>query len=383
MIDGPLLTGAARHAPLTTKAGWRSFVADEFLSAEERFGDLKARRTLARRDRNAFDRARLGHIRRFVIETPQMRRIHEQLRSQVEANEGAEPPLPGGVIDSLEANYGKTWTMRHFGRWYERQLLALGLPEPNAGDETNDDFVPVVYAALRKGSQTNWLDEQLLRFYGAAGPRSRGSLRMRDLAARVADEAYACRTTLILVDDIHKLRAWREDDVAIADHLNYLATEIGATFIYAGINCEEGGVFGEGSDGAFGFARATQTSGRFMHLKIDRFGLDPDWQSVLLQFEDELVLLKAKPGDLCESLATYIYERTGGLIGATSYLLRRGALAAIKSGDERLTKSLLDEIQLSFAAEAEREERRNAQSKTRRSGTAKGRASSRSARAKS
>lgn len=363
MLDAPLLTGAARVAPLTTKTGWRAFVADEFLSAEERFGDLKARRAFAKRDRAMFDRARLGHIRRFVIETPQMERIHTQLLSQVEANEGADPPLAGGVIDSLEANYGKSWAMRHFGRWYERHLHAAGFDEIGGDDANNDDFVPVLYVALRRGSQTVWLDEQLLRFYGAPIPRSRGSFRMRDLADRVADEAYACRTSLILVDDIHKLKAWRENDVEIADHLNHLATEIGATFVYAGINCEEGGVFGEGTDGSFGFARATQTSGRFMHLKIERFPQDPEWQAVLLKFEDELMLLKARPGDLCERLPGYIYERTGGLIGATSYLLRRGALAAIKGGEERVTKELLEKIQLPFAAEAEREERRKAKSR--------------------
>lgn len=357
-----MLTGAIRKAPLTTKTGWRAFVANEFHSADVLFGDLKERRAFARRDRDTFDRARLGHINRFVIETPEMGRIHEQLLSVVEANEGADPPLVGGVIDSLEANYGKSWTMRHFGRWYEQQLLVAGFDEVSGDDPNNDDFVPVVYVTLQRGSQTTWLDEQLLRFYGAASPRSSGSFRMRDLPARVADEAYDCRTSLILVDDIHKLKAWREDDVAIADHLNYLAAEIGATFVYAGINCEEGGVFGEGSGGSFGFARATQTSGRFMHLKIERFAQDPHWQAVLLKFEDELVLLKARPGDLCDPkhLATYIYERTGGLIGATSQLLRRGARAAIKSGEERITKELLDKIQLPFAAEAERKEREKA-----------------------
>lgn len=360
MLDAPLLIGNTRKAPLTTKTGWRAFVANDFHCAEERFGDLKARRALARRDRNGFDRARLDHIRRFVIETRHFEEIHKQLLSVVEANEGADPPLAGGVIDSVEANYGKSWTMRHFGRWYERHLLTLGLDEGDGDDPNNDDFVPVVYVTLKRDSQTTWLDEQLLRFYGAAAPRSSGSFRMRDLSDRVADEAHACRTSLILVDDIHKLKAWRHDDVAIADHLNYLASEIGATFVYAGINCEEGGVFGEGAEGALGFARGTQTSGRFMHLKIERFAQDSDWQTVLLQFEEELVLLKARPGDLCERLPAYIYERTGGLIGATSYLLRRGALGAIKTGDERITKELLEQIQLPVAAEAEREEREKA-----------------------
>ena len=283
-----------------------------------------------------------------------MTEIYDHLQSQTEVNYGAVGARPGSVIDAMAGNYGKTWTITHFARWYELQLRAHGTRRamlPGA----SDDFVPVVYVALRRGSKTTEIDLDILNFYGTPiGSRT----RVRDYASIVADEAHACDTSLVLIDDIHKLRRWREDDVDISHHLNYLATAVPATFIYAGIGCIESGVFSEGGGGFVVDSGSTSTQGRFTHLEINAFELDESWQSLLADFEDELVLLKAEDGMLYADLPEYLFERTGGVLGSISQLLRRAANRAIESGDERITERQLKRLHIDEAARAREEEAR-------------------------
>jgi len=65
------------------------------------------------------------------------------------------------------------------------------------------------------------------------------------------------------------------------------------------------------------------------------------------------VLFDAKPG-MITGLASYLHERTAGVIGSHMALIRGGANLAITSGAERITKHLLDQIPLDYHAERER-----------------------------
>ncbi|UJW29948.1 hypothetical protein L3Q67_32655 [Saccharothrix sp. AJ9571] len=49
-------------------------------------------------------------------------------------------------------------------------------------------------------------------------------------------------------------------------------------------------------------------------------------------------------------LADYLYDRTGGMIGSLSQLVRGGAILAIDDGSEHLTRDLLDLVPVDFAA---------------------------------
>jgi len=61
------------------------------------------------------------------------------------------------------------------------------------------------------------------------------------------------------------------------------------------------------------------------------------------------VLGRHKPGTLV-GLAEYLYQRSGGMIGSLSQLIRGAAILAIDEGSEKITRALLEEIPVDYAA---------------------------------
>lgn len=341
--------GRRRQPSLMRKEGWRQFVDEPLLSAREIFGAREEWAKGAKSNREEFDIQRADHHASFVIETPRMKEVHDHLWNQVRTNYATVGTRTGSLIDAPSGGYGKTWTGIHFGRAYERVVREL----PPRNDPRPDqlfDPMPFIYIALRDASSVTAIDEDMLRF---AGRPFEGTPK-KDLAPIVEEVCWDCDTSVVFVDDVMNLRAWRKNDALIAKHLNHLAGRVPATFIYAGINCVESGVFDEG-DFSFGQDSAnTSTQCRFSHLLIEPFALDVDWQAFLRSFEDELVLLKSYEGMLCVDLAEYLYERTGGVIGSISQLLRRAADLAIYTGAEKITERLLKQESLWIDRAAEK-----------------------------
>ncbi|WP_051969665.1 hypothetical protein [Kitasatospora azatica] len=50
-------------------------------------------------------------------------------------------------------------------------------------------------------------------------------------------------------------------------------------------------------------------------------------------------------------LSSYLHDRTGGMIGSLSHLVREAALDAILDGSERITKASLERVDLDENAE--------------------------------
>jgi hypothetical protein len=57
-----------------------------------------------------------------------------------------------------------------------------------------------------------------------------------------------------------------------------------------------------------------------------------------------------RPGTLT-TLDGYLHQRTGGMIGSLSHLIRGAAIEAILDGSESITKRLLDAVELDHAAQ--------------------------------
>lgn len=65
--------------------------------------------------------------------------------------------------------------------------------------------------------------------------------------------------------------------------------------------------------------------------------------------ESALRLHAHRPGTLT-SLDRYLHQRTRGMIGSLSHLIRGAALDAILTGGERITKKTLDTIPLDHSS---------------------------------
>ena len=165
--------------------------------------------------------------------------------------------------------------------------------------------------------------------------------------------ARLCQTSLIVIDDIHLLELRREADRDANNHLKRLANDLQATFVYAGVGLSHGGFMHEGLYGPD--AALAQISQRFKRLPVEplRRSTQPEramWLGVLSVFERELVLLGAKAGDLTGQ-ADYLWRRTQGVIGSLTQLLTEATAEAIDTGAERITRKLLDDIDIGYAAE--------------------------------
>ncbi|MFE9500531.1 hypothetical protein [Streptomyces collinus] len=57
--------------------------------------------------------------------------------------------------------------------------------------------------------------------------------------------------------------------------------------------------------------------------------------------------------------ADYLHQRTGGVMGSLSHLIREAALTALLDGSEKITKKLLADIQLDIRAEQQARPPRN------------------------
>jgi hypothetical protein len=107
-----------------------------------------------------------------------------------------------------------------------------------------------------------------------------------------------------------------------------------------------------------GFFSDPQTASRWTRLEVAPFGIDTDegradWQSLIKSTERQVVLAHARPGMLT-NLADYLFARTSGHIGSFFSLINRGACEAIQSGEEDITRDLLDDVPIDEEAEAGR-----------------------------
>lgn len=342
------------HPPLppapTTKEEWNRYV-DAEASVAPPLHALADYRRLSGAERQAYDEARLAHHGGFApVSTPWMREIHIRLARQMGANlRNRQPGARRGSVISAKANRGKTTICMTFAKHYQRSVFARygrRTPEGNR-------LIPVVYVTLPDDCRTKWLDLAICEFYAVQLP---GRPTKDDLVRAIQRVARLTMTTLFIIDDIHYLNLATREGQAVNDHLKYLANTVAATFVYAGIDCELTGLMTEG------FSTSThsrsQTKSRFTLLDVGSFDdRTPEgrtsWRALLASFEPELMLLDSRPGDVSKAMAPYLYWRTAGVIGSISTLLREGAALAIEREAERLSESLLDEVEVDADAEGQ------------------------------
>ncbi|MGW0943746.1 hypothetical protein ACWD4O_14520 [Streptomyces sp. NPDC002623] len=83
------------------------------------------------------------------------------------------------------------------------------------------------------------------------------------------------------------------------------------------------------------------------------------WQALVVTMEDSLRLHAHRPGTLV-AMTDYLHDRTGGLIGSLSQLIREAVVDAIDTGAEKITKRMLDAIELDHAVQQPQPDHRRA-----------------------
>jgi hypothetical protein len=292
------------------------------------------------------------HANLGPISTPQMRAVHEDLDEIVESNRQDGDKVKGAAVLDAYPGLGKTTIAVAFGREYHRRQVALHGRSTEAGHER----VPVVYVGLTSNTTMRSFNSMLCRFYGHPGSE-RGNATQ--LANRATDCVFSCKTRLVIVDDVHFLDMGRRDGREVANHLKWLANQFPVTFLFVGVGLRQRGLLTEGlaaSDAVF-----AQTARRWTPLAVAPFEVATEegrrtWRRLLLSIEQMLVLADKHQGMVADDLADYLYARSTGHFASLMTLIARGCRRAIRSGDERLTKEVLDRVKNDEAAELARRE---------------------------
>ena len=237
----------------------------------------------------------------------------------------------GLIVSGLPAT-GKSTALKQLGRTHE---LMVRERYPGAGR------IPVVYVTTPPKGSPRKLAMEFARFLGL--PPVRRGQNTTDIADAVCQVLIDARADLVLVDEIHNLNLATSAGEDMSDHLKYFTEHLPATFVYAGVDVERSGLFTG--------VRGRQIAGRCVLISTGPFPLQAEWASLLATLEAALRLHRHRPGTL-PRLGKYLHQRTGGMIGSLSHLVRAAALVAILDGTEEITRKLLDGIPVDHAAQS-------------------------------
>ena len=337
---------------LARKEGWAAFVNAVPRQRPESLtrSAIRALGDAAANDYNL--RRREWHANLGPLKTPQLAALHEDLWDILDSNLQDGDKAKGAVAIDSAAGLGKTTAALAFGKDFHLREVAERGPRTAEGDER----WPVCRVGLTGNTTMKDFNLAMLEFFAHPGV-TRGTAAQ--YIRRALDCVLLCDVRLLIVDDMHFLR-WRlSSGVEISNHLKYIANEFPVTLLLIGVGLEAGGLLSEGR--SYSDAVLAQTGRRTTVLDMRPFLVTTEegrreWRQLLLAIEERLVLADTTPGMLAEHLSDYLYTRSTGHIGSLMTLINRGCQRAVRTGTERLTASLLDNVKNDAAAEKARQE---------------------------
>ncbi len=321
---------ADRREPTMTLTGWRRFVDSAAASFDLLAGEQW--QALPGEQRGRYDEARINyHSELVVVATSTVREVARQGRLLTLLNRREISARRGLIVSGLQTT-GKSTALKQLGRTHE-----LMVRERYPGT----DRIPVVYVTTPPKGSPRKLAMEFARFLGL--PPVRRGQNTTDIADAVCQVLIDARVDLVLVDEIHNLNLATSAGEDMSDHLKYFTEHLPATFVYAGINVERSGLFTG--------VRGKQIAGRCVLISTGPFPFGQEWAALLATLEGALRLHRHQPGTL-PGLGKYLHQRTGGMIGSLSHLVRAASLVAILDGTEQITRKLLDGIPVDHAAQS-------------------------------
>jgi len=331
-----LAADQARH-PLTSKEGWAAFIAEAV--APPVLLPPAALQKLTGAERADYDAAREDyHAKLVIVSTPTIRHVTATGRKRILLNKHQHSARRGLIVSGL-AGTGKTTAITQLGKNHELLARRRGQHTPGS--------LPVVYITVPPAATPKMLAVEFARFIGLPLPSRFSQV---EVTSKVCDLLCTLGTTLVLIDELHNLDPSTRPGAEASDQIKYLSERIPATFVLAGVEIE--------GTGLFAGRRGGQIAGRYSLITTSpfRYRTAEDqraWHALVATLEDSLRLHAHRPGTLVK-LGPYLHERTGGMIGSLSHLIRETALDALLDGTEKITRAALDTVDLDQAAEEQR-----------------------------
>ncbi|MEW1794082.1 ATP-binding protein [Streptomyces niveus] len=353
----------------TRHEGWQEFRRTRDLFVPVRKMSLAEYRRMSPRKKSLYDLHRAAtHVNMQMLDTPMSEVVTTLMRSRIQNNAMRIGP---STLDGLMINgggyQGKTETACRTAAEFEDTWRDLyeQYPEcyldPMPG--TRDLIAPVAYCQTPVKATPIGLCEAILDYYGAPYGRN-----LRGMIRNVRESIKAHATTVLIIDDITRLKMHREDDQDTLDLIRSLM-DLDVTLVLIGVNISRSGLLREGwhdprtnqwvyaplkKSKSYNPDASTQTERRFDIVTLDAFDYSSDARTGafidhLIGIENGFRLFNAGPGTLSEGrMPEYLYRRTHGIVGLLRRLVEDGLTKAMESGLEDLTIDLLDEITINL-----------------------------------
>lgn len=141
------------------------------------------------------------------------------------------------------------------------------------------------------------------------------------------------RVQMLIIDEIHNVLA---GSTAKQHHfrnvLKYLGNELQIPIVAVGTR-----------DAFNAIPIDPQLANRFRPEVLPRWQAGTEWDRLVLSFERRLPL--RRPSDLATQMSPVLLTKSEGYIGELSALLTLGAVEAIRTGEERITPRILEQIE--------------------------------------
>ncbi|WP_247748833.1 TniB family NTP-binding protein [Streptomyces sp. 4R-3d] len=247
---------------------------------------------------------------------------------------------------------GKTTAVLAFARAFHRREAA----EHGAFTAQGHERWPVCRVGLTGNTGMKDLNRAMLEFFGHPG---RHTSTAAQLGLQALDCMLLCEVRVLILDDLHFLKWRKTNGIEVSNHLKWIANEFPVTLLKVGVGLADKGLFSEGERA--GDTALAQTGRRTTRLDMPPFSIDSEqgrlhWRHLLLALEQRIVLADAYPGMLADDLSDYLFARSTGHIGSLMTRVNRGCQRAQRTGAERLTRDLLDQVRNNEAAEHARRE---------------------------
>lgn len=178
--------------------------------------------------------------------------------------------------------------------------------------------VPAVYVRVAPATTPRTFLTELAR-QASAPVRARAG--MQELAAETSDALQRLGTGLVLVDEFEYLHGARGSATPLFDIVDNLCDRVPATFVFAGRSA---------------ILPRLAPSRRLLPLALGPMPCDDGWIDFLARAEAALRLHRHVPGTLPD-MAGHLHQLTGGRADRLGYLLRSGAIRAIRDGHSSAT----------------------------------------------
>lgn len=335
--------------PLTSREGLERFYREQFTLRQPEALSPAQFKKMSTKSREAENQRRIRFIHHgLTVGTPFVTEAAKRLSMlNVHNRETLLDKLGLGLSGS--PYLGKTHILFELAR-YTANRLRRDVP-----DFIELEMVPCVIITVPSPTTSKGVLQEMMNFFGFDFNQGYTESKLRSVLVPAMNEHG---TRILAFDEAHNMaRGGVTQRESTKNMVRKFLNDIDATPIFAGIQLQQNGLF-TGISGS-------QLSSRTQMLNLVPYSAATEGErnhfcNTLDLFEGGIPLYGNEPGTL-RSLAPYLFNRTGGVMGELSSVLRTAAVMLINRGDairfggEQFTEALFEQIPLGAAAQARRD----------------------------